>query len=272
MLGTLLKHEFKNTWMVMTLTCAVTIVLGIVGGLFFRIVASPELIEKDFSVIFITLGITGVIILLTSLNMVTTIYLVVHYYKNLYTSQGYLTFTLPATITEVVSSRIIVACIWSMAFSLSMGLCILFGTLIIGTLPDLDEVREVLLEIYKQLLYDPDSVNIIWGIIEFTLTIILGNISKLLTYFFCISIGQLWSKHKILGAVLCYFGTSFALGIISTAISFGRMIINPNYYDTVDSFGFLTRYMSKGIIYSIITIVIFWVASVVTANKRLNLD
>ena len=272
MLGTLLKHEFKNTWMVMTLTCAVTIVLGIVGGLFFRIVASPELIEKDFSVIFITLGITGVIILLTSLNMVTTIYLVVHYYKNLYTSQGYLSFTLPATITEVVSSRIIVACIWSMAFSLSMGLCILFGTLIIGTLPDLDEVREAMLEIYKQLLYDPDSVNIIWGIIEFTLTIILGNLSKLLSYFFCISIGQLWSKHKILGAVLCYFGTSFALGIISTAISFGRMIINPNYYDTVDSFGFLTRYMSKGIIYSIITIVIFWVASVVTANKRLNLD
>jgi hypothetical protein len=272
MLGTLLKHEFKNTWMVMTLTCAVTIILGIVGGLFFRIVASPELIEKDFSVIFITLGVTGIIILLTSLNMVATIYLVVHYYKNLYTSQGYLSFTLPATITEVVSSRMIVACIWSVAFSISMGLCILFGTLIIGTLPDFNEAREVIAEIYEDLLYDPDSVNIIWGIIEFTLTIILGNLSKLLSYFFCISIGQLWSKHKILGAVLCYFGTSFVLGIISTSISFGRMLINPNSYDNLDSFGILTRYMSKGIIYSIITIVIFWVASVVTANKRLNLD
>jgi len=260
MLGKLIKHELKNTGLIASLLCVLTIVIGFATGIFFRIIIIPDLIDEELSTLLFILGITGVIIALSSINMAMTIYLVVHYYKSLYTSQGYLSFTLPATITEVVSSRIIVSCIWSILSSISIIISTISALFIvmIGNI-DSSILTELQTELYNE-----------FGAFENTIiaTILVSAISSIMMYIFCISIGQLWSKHKILGAVLCYIVLRIVTGIILTIMNFNT-IFNP--YDTTRNV-FFNRVFSTSIVYSIVTIIIFCVTSIYVSNKKLNLD
>ncbi|RKM55288.1 hypothetical protein D6853_11255 [Butyrivibrio sp. X503] len=265
MLGTLIKHEFKNTWMIMTLICSVTIAIGLVGGLFLRYLVASESLDADIGEFLLAFGILGLVMVLSALNMATVIYLVVHYYKSLYTSQGYLSFTLPASITEVVSSRMIVGCAWSALVSLSMGLCIFALVAIPGGLPYVKEFADELMSV-------SEDYNIASLAIQCGLTWILRSFASLMTFFFCISIGQLWSKHKILGAVLCYFATSFVLMIVSFSINYGNLFFSPESLAGYDGFSYLTDMLGKTLIYSLSLIAIFYGGSIFTSNKQLNLD
>ena len=265
MLGTLIKHEFKNTWVIMSLICAITIAIGLVGGLFFKFLVASESLEDGVGQFLLVFGILGFAMVLSSLHMASVIYLVVHYYKSLYTSQGYLSFTLPASITEVVSSRMITGCVWSALVSLSMGLCIFAAITIPGGLPYVKEFLDDLMSV-------SGDYNVSALALQCAFAWILRSFATLMTYFFCISIGQLWSKHKILGAVLCYFATSFVLMIISFSLNYGNLFFSPESLGGYDGFSYLTEMLVKTVVYSVTLIAVFYGASIFTSNKQLNLD
>lgn len=271
MLGKLIKHEFKATWKVMAIICAVLIGTGIVGGFTLRsFVVQDDM--TDIQALFLTFISMFFIILLASMALLSTAYLVVHYYRSLYTSQGYLSFTLPASITQVVSSRMIVACIWTIASSLCFVICLVLVT-VLGSAHYLPYITEGIDEIITDI---KDSVGITMFytyLIQYFLILILGIISRIMMLFFSISIGQLWEKHKILGAVIAYFTTTFVLSIISTFMSigyYGSLAAIDSYYSSVDSF--LSPYLLRCLIYSIVLIVLFYVGSIAISNKKLNLD
>ncbi|MBR4669333.1 MAG: hypothetical protein IKO84_01920 [Butyrivibrio sp.] len=263
MLGTLIKHEFKKTWIIMTLICAVTIVLGILGGIFFKLTIDPDF-SSEANEFILAFGIIGFAMILSALSMATTIYLVVHYYRSLYSSQGYLSFTLPVSITEVVSSRVIIGFTWSLLVSLSMGLALFAAVGIPGGLAYVKEF-------YDELISTVEVSQVYKVMILCVFAIIFRSFATLMTYFFCISIGQLWGKHKILGAVLCYFATSFVLMIFSFGFNY-RMFFSPDAFTGLDSFEYLATTLVKTIVYSVVTIAIFYGAAIFTSNKQLNLD
>ena len=47
-----------------------------------------------------------------SINMIGLIYLVIRFYKTMYTQEGYLTFTLPVTVSQITNAKLISAVIW----------------------------------------------------------------------------------------------------------------------------------------------------------------
>ena len=63
-------------------------------------------------------------LLIPVLATLAAIYMIRYYYKTIYQTQAYLSFTLPAKITEIVNSKILVTFIWALIFvvpSLSIG-------------------------------------------------------------------------------------------------------------------------------------------------------
>ena len=78
MLGKLIKHEFKNTWMAMVLIYVITIFLGISGAIFFRILNSYEILTESWRAFLNMAGFLGAVAALSALNMIVIIFLVVH--------------------------------------------------------------------------------------------------------------------------------------------------------------------------------------------------
>jgi hypothetical protein len=271
MLGKLIKHEFKATWKVMALICAVLIGTGIVGGLTLRSFVVQDDIT-DIQALFLSFISMFFIILLVSLALLSTAYLVVHYYRSLYTSQGYLSFTLPASITQVVSSRMIVACIWSIASSLCLMVCIVL-VIVLGSAQYFTDISSFFNEMIDEIKCSVGTSGLYTFLIEYILMCILGIMERILMFCFSISVGQLWEKHKILGAVIAYFTTSFVLSIISTFMSlgyYGALAAIDTYTTSFDSY--LTTFLLKYMIYSVVLIVLFYVGSIAISNKKLNLD
>ena len=270
MLGKLIKHEFKNTWMAMALIYAITIFLGISGSIFFRILNSYGHLTESWRAFWNMAGFLGAVAALSALNMIVIIFLVVHYYKNLYSSQGYLSFTLPATATEVVSSRIIVSCIWMLLFYVSVFISITSSLFLMLQLPEFSNLCQGIKEFFNELAHSSSLGSFVGFITLLVFSAILSTFANLMQYFFCISIGQLLHKNKILGAVICYIGTSIVLGIIVNFISFGSILLNS--FNDTESTNFIYNYIARLSVYSIVLILIFYFTSIFVANKKLNLD
>ena len=113
MLGKLIKHEFIDNWKLLVLLDGLTIIVGAILGLYINALLNADDYSNSTPLI-MTMGFTLYVLILPSLGTITLIYIGVRYYKSLYSSQGYLTFTLPATTNEILFSKMLVAYIFEL--------------------------------------------------------------------------------------------------------------------------------------------------------------
>ena len=144
------------------------------------------------------------------------------FYKNLMCSEGYLTFTLPVTTSEILWSKLITAMIWTIISSVVIFICInifvLFGTAESGFFNT---------EVYREICKVIHEVNvtlgarIIWPILEFALLVFVATASSILQVYLALIIGGIVSqKHKILAAIGFYFVIQIAVSILSTIVQY----------------------------------------------------
>lgn len=216
MLGKLIKHEFIDTWKLLVLLDIAIIIIGAVIGLTI----------DDTSI-----AGTLYLLMLPSIGTIHLAYIVVHYYKSLYSSQGYLTFTLPATTYEVLFSKMLAAFIFETINVLCIIVSLGFVTwgLYSWSVDSFSLLKALFSESIELLSeFFSDVPMAISGII-YALAHIFYN---LMTYFFAISLGQSYQKHRIIGAIVSYFGIKTVLAIASTSVS--TALINNDIYDSVD--------------------------------------
>ncbi len=146
MFGKLLKHEIIDTWKIFLLLDVVALLLGvIVGAVGFVAVQIKDM--PSILIVLLVLGVVGYLMLLVSLSVLTLVYIVVHFYRSMFSSQGYLTFTLPATATQIVSAKLLSAVIFQLINSIciTVSICIaVWGVMIAGYKEALDEVFDFL--------------------------------------------------------------------------------------------------------------------------------
>ena len=110
MLGKLVKHDFIATWKLPAALDVLVIALGIMTGLLIQII--PH-VEDSMGVGIFMLSFIGVFYIgIIAANVVTIILIVMRYYRNLYTAEGYLTFTLPVKTDMIVHSKVITGAVW----------------------------------------------------------------------------------------------------------------------------------------------------------------
>ena len=143
---------------------------------------------------------------------------VVRFYKNLYTAEGYLTFTLPVTNHQHIISKVIAHVIAVMASIVTV--------IIAWTIAFFNVEYELFTEIVNEFSELFDSIDISYYIghfiafgLEFLLILIISSIGTPLLYYTCISIGQTAKKHRILTSIGVYYLYNIALEVIATAIS-----------------------------------------------------
>ena len=125
MLGKLIKYEFKHTSKTMLTTWAVLAVATLMGTLALCRIDQGSSSDASFPVIMSGIMLVLYIIALIGIYCVDFIYLCYHYYKTMYSAQGYLTHTLPVSPAATFGVKIFTLFVWMLASSVLLAASVL---------------------------------------------------------------------------------------------------------------------------------------------------
>jgi len=206
MVKKLFKHEFLFYIRVMGIVYGILLTMALAG----RIILCFESDSISYRIVSTISGITYGISVFATLAF-TVVLAIVRFYKNLFTAEGYLTFTLPVTPTQ----HILVKAVTALTMEVITVVAILLSGCVIFA-------GEVLVEIWKAgayilgKVYEQVGFQMVLIGSEIILLLLLASLSGILMYYVFISIGQLFKKNRILAAVGAYFVYYIIMQIIST--------------------------------------------------------
>lgn len=221
----------------------------------------------------LTLTFSFYILLVTGVYFATYLVIIIRFYKNLFSDQGYLTQTLPVTTGQHLFTKTLSGCIWG---CINMLLIYLSVYMIVGTPYVMDSLRANKVEILTAMGFSTSAANIsLWAVILFLIIIsFLSVISNLVMYYASIAIGQLVPGHRILGAIAVYFVMNTVLSIVMVILFALTGLLSAQFLPAgeinladymMDTF--LFSGITTGIITIILYIVTYWIM-----KKKVNLE
>lgn len=233
MLGKLIKYEWKSVYKVCTIVLAVVLAVSLVGVIFFNTPLWTGLFDWDgyYSSSSQSNNVRGGITVLLGMGTLMLyicgliggtygiyIYLLVHFYKSMYTDEGYLTHTLPVNPHHLLFSKVLVGGLWvliteavttlSVIMVLYSFIAGIMGSFGVGVTSD--EFFRGILE-----LYDRNSFVMVISLIMTLLFGLISPFASICMYFGGISLGQLSKSYKGLMSILACFGVIFVNMILS---------------------------------------------------------
>ena len=216
------------------------------------------------------------LIMVITLCIITQIYLIVSFYRSLFTHQGYLTFTLLTYLS------ILLLFASSVGFS-DFGTAVrsLFTDSLTNTSVTVNGVTsQVSLSLLDLLGLSPFSA--LFFLAALTL---VGCFYSIATGYASAAIGQLFAKHKVAATVITYliiyFVMQFFYGIVSVLTAIRPLIAIANAApETLNSLEFTINTMSRVyhplflvlLISQLVVGVILYLVSGFIMNKKINLD
>ena len=238
MLKKLFKQEFKS----FSLAPAIAMILLAVFTIIIMTTFMTSFWDQSYNIfveLFSGLIILAYIFTLAAVSICITICTAVRFYRNFFTDEGYLMFTLPVKHSELLLSKILVAACWRLISTVCICLSI-FGIAFIavayiadtGIVQFFQEFFDLFTELIsmewmQEYFIIPLPLILIW-------LLLMGICSLLFDILFihtCICVGQLFHKHKIGGAIISYFVLRFVIRIFRQLITLPISDVYL-YYDT----------------------------------------
>ncbi len=231
MLKKLLKYDLRAIFKYWWILAISSVGLSLVGGM--CLYALTNLIDAEPNVIMImiaVLGIVATVIGLSAFLIVTEILIFVRFYKNFFTDEGYLTFTLPVKRSQLLNSKLIV----TVAASLATILVLIVDVIMIfaiGT-PDFfnSEFWSAIGWFFGETAQAMGAYAIIY-IIEIALITVFISLSSILLLYICITLASIIvKKAKVIAAIGIYYGAYTAVSFAAQLIYiFGLMFIGGTF-------------------------------------------
>jgi hypothetical protein len=248
MFSRLLKHEWKANSGLLGLLSLAAVGIGVLATAVLRILVNTagslwwELENGLGAVLVVALGmfLLFAVVALSVYAIAVQVILLHRFYKNKYTDEGYLTFTLPVKPTQIFWSSFLNMLIWLIISVLVVFgvvfLAVLFGTAEDGLVnTDVFDAMKDLLEFFRvidwqMLLQEQYSIPYL---IVLGLTFLVTPFYALILPMACITAGAvLAKKHKILASFGVYYGVNFMVGIITSVVSVVPTLLIMNRGDT----------------------------------------
>lgn len=229
----LLKHEWKSTGPLLGFLSLGALGIGVAGAVVLRVLIAygEKPVESD-SALTLMIPMLGLTLLLLFLGLIaygigTEIYLLIRFYKNKFTDEGYLTFTLPVNSHQIFLSSLAYILIWqviSIVTTLAaVVIAITFGTAQTGLVNTeaftvMGEIGEVFIELFRTV-----------GSEEYLVLTELKELFKwlagILLMMTSVTVGAIITKRlKLLVAVGIYYGANMVIGMITGFISIFSML------------------------------------------------
>lgn len=243
MLGKLIKYEWKSTYKVGLLLLLAMAMATLMGFLAFQ---APMWRQLGGRSVYDSLG-TAVldivslfsfmlyVMILVGAIYAAYIYFVVHFYKTMYTDQGYLLHTLPVGKNEILISKIFISSVWLFLVFIGMTVSIvIFGISMASSISgeSIASVVRAMPNFFSEvnMLFSDMSAFATWYLVVMLVNVVLGVPASMIIFYGTVSFGQLFSKHRIIMAIVGYLCLMVIRGIIGTILqvmlSVGSMVIN----------------------------------------------
>lgn len=294
MLGKLFKHEWKASirvyGMLYILAAIFTVAVILYRGIFedFALGLESQWLRGIMISIEGLLGI-GYVLVLLAVNILTLVYLIYRFYQTMVCDEAYLTHTLPVTTEQLIFVKSIMAFCFQMLSIFVTFLSFLALIVVSGEWNTMASEFSEMIQTIKESDYW--CGNFAFTIILIILLVIVASFFSILTYYMCISAGNLFNSHKLLGSVVVYLIFSVIIRIVSVIlVVFGMwtaekrlhyMIEQANNISIIDDriasmppseiLGFVNSYLVVGLLVMVAgTVALFAISRYLLKNK-LNL-
>lgn len=269
MVKKLFKHEFIAYARVMAIVYSILLTIAAATRiiLIFESDTTAYEIISTFSLVIYAFSIVAAF--LFSLAMGIT-----RFYKNLFTSEGYLSFTLPVTAGQHIAVKAVTAVSidWITLIMVALSACIVIP-------------GEALTEIWRTLIGIPAELYKVIGIHsvlvggECVILLLAASFSSVMLYYTFISIGQLSKKNRILAAVGAYFVfyiisqvVSTVLTILLSAVAMSGIFVDIAYWIYLHPIASVHIFMWGAILLTTIFVLIEFLVIRWIITKKLNLE
>lgn len=208
MVKKLFKHEILAWCRILPIVYIIFLCIAVMG----RIVQFFEADSFAYNMIFFS-AIAVYIIGIIACFAFPTVFGIVRFYKNLFSGEGYLSFTLPVTPANHILVKLFVA----FMFDVISLLVVVLSALIMTFGEVLSEICNAISYVIAQIPFD-DGIHIALYIVEYILMFFILFITKYLLFYLCITVGQLFNKNRILASVGVYFAYYFVCQILGTIL------------------------------------------------------
>lgn len=261
MLGKLFKHEMKAMARLLLPLFLVLAALTVID----RIVIYLDIFKGTLAIIpgFITFA---YVLSIVAAIVVTSVLIIIRFYRNLMTDEGYLMFTLPVKSHQLINSKLLASIIWTIA-SVVLVLASIF-VVASGSFDwsdFMDGLRMALAEIRAEF-----DGNVALFFIEVILMMIIGTVNNILVIYVSIAIGQLFNGHKVLGSFASYIGISIGLQVIITLCTGFLGIFFRDSFNDITS---ITHILFPLVLaFLVVTTAAYYVVTNFIFNRKINLE
>ncbi|MDE6829989.1 MAG: hypothetical protein K2P34_06635 [Lachnospiraceae bacterium] len=245
MLRKLIKYDFKALSRYLIVIHAMLLITAVLGRLLFvgRLMSDPGRLSNAGAIATI-IGIIIYVILFMTAVFGTMLMIAICFYKNLYSDEGYLTHTLPVTRGQLLISKTVSGSVWML---LDMMMVILSLFILVLTRPVLDSFSSSWDELLSAMGF-PASTGYGKILLAFAVLFIVSAVSNVVLIYVSITIGQLFSNHRVLGAVVVYFVINTIVSIISSIA--GSAYSMSTFSHAADESSFVMM-VNDGVIYQV---------------------
>lgn len=209
MVKKLFKHEFLFYARVMAIVYGILLTIATAN----RVIQIFENESIAYTIISVFSGITYGVSVIAALGFAFVLG-ITRFHKNLFTSEGYLTLTLPAAPHQHIAVKAITA----VCVELISLVVILISVCIISAGEMLKEII-IALRYFVGELYQLVGNHMVTVGLEFILLMLIACFASIMLYYTFIALGQLSKKNRILAAVGAYFAYYILTQVVSTVIS-----------------------------------------------------
>ncbi len=261
MLRKLLKYDFKAVLKYWWIAAVSSVLLSALGGFCISVFRQSSIGEVKIPEIIIVCAVllfVLVIIGISAFILLSEVLIFIRFYKNFFSDEGYLTFTLPVKQSQLLNSKLIMSGVTNILTIIVFALDIL----VMLAITFFDEIFtknffEQLATIIRELIKQIDIYTIVY-IIEILAIFLIAIIFSHLFMYACITFASMITKKaKLITAIGIYYGAS-------SVLSFGVMIFNTFGTTSLSTaFALLPENGQKMIVTVILLGVVFFTAMLV---------
>lgn len=284
MLGKLTKYEIKSTAGTFLLIYAAVLVLAVVNRILYAFNFNHMFSSSSFDLAWVGNLLTGLftglyILMIVAMFVAVMIVVIMRFYRNMFSSEGYLMHTLPVKPWQHIVSKLLASALWMVGSVIVMCLSLV---VLLSHREVYESFAYAIAEIAKAFAELEFSITPF--IIEFVVLIVISLFTYALPIYACICIGQLWKKHRVLGAFVSYMILNFVTQIIGgisgggIGYSFARRMDQLSYYNNnaSEAINEVLRFSHSLVIFSLVfmivlNVVYFFICNYVM-SRRLDLE
>lgn len=272
MLGKLMKYEWRSTWKVNTLLLGILAVSVLLVGVL-GLIPSYNF-QENFAtsiLIMVVLLFYGELLCCT---MGVPLYLTIRYYKSMYSSEGYLTHTLPLTSGSLYLGKIVHFVIWNLITKIAACCSIGLAVLSLAYMATDREFRlmdflEEIIESFDVWSQYPAMEGCQLFLVLFMAYMVVSIISVAVQCTGVVNVGQLFKTHRIAGAILVYVAVYIVKQAAMFAAIFRIGTISGNGISVFEIYNYIFAW---SLLYEVLIDVLLFVASAWILKKKVNLE